>query len=402
MQLYIPSRWVQLSFSALLAALLCSSQSLSTCLAASHESHKHSPHTHSRSTFLYVVTEPLSGSAINQNRYNINAFRLRRDGSIKSIPLKYDSSAPTRGYYSEVNSLTASPDGKFLTAECQNTHEDKYAPYFIQFRIQDDGQIKPVDRFGLVPGGSGLVFHPSGRYAYLSCPDQSNSQTQPGAIAQYRVTGEGGLAYPPVAFVPCGPRPSVLALDSQGRVGAVLDGQVGSVWQYTLTPQGRLQPAAPPAFAVAKSILYPSLTGDGRFLYAASEMSRQRHRIYQMRRTAGGGYALLMPWAVRLPEGIYSMVISNYRHVLYVSSGTKLLTFRISQQGTLQPAHFSLNTVIGVSLAIDEATGYLCILGLHNTLRAYSISADGTLKALGKAPAHAASWRYGGPTVVHH
>jgi len=370
------------------------------CLAGRNLIRKHhSRLDQSRSTFLYGITEPLVANRINENRLNINIFRLRRDGSLVNIPLRYNPAAFATGYAGTVNFLTASPDGHFLFAECENTRDGNYDPRFLQYRIQANGQLKPFDRFALLPGATHLVFHPSGRYAYLSWPDQSNSQARPGAVVQFRVTSKGNLVYPPVASVPCGPMPTALALDGQGRAGGVLDAETGFLWQYTLTPQGRLQPTKPPSVPVAKDVFAPMITEDGQFMYVASQQSRQRYRIYQLRRNASGGFSLLMPWAVRVPQVIYSMAISNRHRALYVSSGTRLLTFHINPQGTLQPSPFSVNTVVGLNMTVDEVTGYLYVMGLQ--LRAYRIRENGALAALGKVPAHT-NFRINDLTIVHH
>ena len=328
----------------------------------------------------------------------ILAFRKRRDGSFITIPLRGNFS----GDGGNVESLTASPDGRFLFAECKRTGDGGgYQPYFLQYQIQTSGQLRLVARVGLIGilGAAHLVFHPSGHYAYLSWPDQSSSQTRPGAVVQLRVTDKGMLVFPPIASVPCGPMPTALALDAQGRVGGVLDAETGFLWQYTLTPQGRLQPTKPPSVPVAKDVFAPMITEDGQFMYVASQQSRQRYRIYQLRRNASGGFSLLMPWAVRVPQVIYSMAISNRHRALYVSSGTRLLTFHISPQGTLQPSPFSLNTMVGLNMAVDEATGYLYVMGLQ--LRAYRIRENGALAALGKVPAHT-NFRINDLTIVHH
>ncbi len=351
-----------------------------------------------RSTFLYGLTSSYSSENPTLREGNeILAFRLRRDGSFVAVPLKGHPS----GDGGNLEALTASPDGRFLFTECRNTDADgNYAPYFLQYRILSSGQLKLQGRYGItdVPGATHLVFHPSGRYAYLSWPDQSSSQTRPGAVVQFRVTDKGDPTFKPIASVPCGPMPTALALDDQGRVGGVLDSGTGFLWQYTLTPQGRLHPTIPPSIPVAKDVLAPMITEDGQFMYMASQQSRQRYRIYQLRRNARGGFSLLMPWAVRVPEVIYSVTISNKHHAVYVSSGTRLLTFHISPQGTLQLSPFSLNTMVGLNMAVDEATGYLYVMGLQ--LRAYRIRENGALAALGKVPAHA-NFRINDLTIVH-
>jgi len=92
------------------------------CLAGRNLIRKHhSRLDQSRSTFLYGITEPLVANRINENRLNINIFRLRRDGSLVNIPLRYNPAAFATGYAGTVNFLTASPDGHFLFAECENT-----------------------------------------------------------------------------------------------------------------------------------------------------------------------------------------------------------------------------------------------------------------------------------------
>lgn len=373
--------------------------------------HSHHPrHNQSRSTstFLYSVydntgeanNETLAQLIANENKPNISIFRLRRDGSLVSVPLRYNPKAFSSGYAGTVNSLTASPDGRFLIAECQNTHEDNYSPIFLQYRIQPDGQIKPYARFsGPTLGGRSLVFHPSGRYAYLSCPDPSPTQSGPGTIAEFHVTSAGDILYPPFATVPCSPKPSALALDSQGRVGAVVDADSGFVWQYTLTPQGRLVPANPPSVPVARAFT-ALMAGNGQSLYVPSQQSRERYRMYQLRRNSGGGFSLLMPWAIRLPGVIWSVVVSNKRRLMYVSSGGKLLLFHISPQGTLQQSHYSLSTKVGLNLAVDEATGYLYVMGLYNFLHTYRIGQDGKLSAVGKHPIHV-NLRLSHLTIVH-
>ncbi len=384
---------------ALLAAIAYSQpQQARSAVRQRHHTGKSSSRLASyRSTFLYGLTPSYSpDNPTIRSENEIVAFRLRRNDSFVAVPLKGNVS----GDSGIVNFLTASPDGHFLVAECENTNDGNYDPLFVQYRIQADGQLKPFDRYGMTnfPGATHLVFHPSGRYAYLSWPDQSNSQTRPGAVVQFRVTSKGYLTYPPVASVPCGPMPTALALDAQGRVGGVLDDETGFLWQYTLTPQGRLQPTRPPSVPVAKDIFPPLITRDGRFMYVESQQSRQRYRIYQLRRNASGGFSLLMPWAVRVPQSIYSMAISNRHRALYVSSGTRLLMFRISPQGTLQPSHFSINTVVGLNMTIDEVTGYLYVMGLQ--LRAYRIRENGALTALGKVPKHT-NIRINDLTVVH-
>jgi len=349
------------------------------------------------------ANESYKAAKFNENKININVFRLRRDGRFVNIPLRYNPTAFATGYAGTVESLTASPDGRFLFAECRNTDADgNYRPYFLQYRILPSGQLKPAGRYGETdtPGATHLVFHPSGRYAYLSWPDQSSSQVQLGAVVQIRVTDKGDLDFKPIASVPCGPMPTALALDGQGRLGAVLDAETGFLWQYALTPQGRLQPTRPPSVAVTKGVLAPLITGDGQSMYIISDGSRQRYRVYQLRRQSGGSFSLIMPWAVRVPGVIFSAAVSNRHRVVYVSSGTRLLTFRISQQGALQPGIFSMQTVVGVNMAVDEVTDCLYVLGLHNTLRAYRIHDNGALTALGKFVAHA-SIRMNGLTIVH-
>ena len=360
----------------------------------------------SRAAFLYGITGPhtlASTSAedlANENRINVEAFRIRRDGSLVNVPLRYNPRAFASGYSGTVQELVASPDGRFLFAECENTHNDRPAPIFLQFRIQTDGQLQPFDRFSLAPGATHLVFHPSGRYAYVSCPDQSNSQTRPGAVVQFRVTHNGILVYPPVASVPCGPMPSRLTLDHQGRVGAVLDAETGFLWQYTLTPQGRLQPAKPPSVPVVTQAFTPQITADGRFLYIASQQSRQRYCVFQLGRGASGGFSLLTPRAVSVPRVIGDVAIASRQRAVYVSSGGRLFTFRIGPRGTLQPSRFSVNTVVDVSMAVDEAGGHLYVLGLHDKLFTYSIRKDGTLILLNKVPARI-GYDFSNPTVVY-
>lgn len=389
----------RLCFQTALLMAIAYSQSQQARSAVRHHAKRSSSRSASsasyRSTFLYGLTSSYSPDNPTIRAGNeIVAFRLRRNGSFVAVPLRGDVS----GASGIVNFLTASPDGHFLVAECQNIRDGNYDPLFVQYRIQADGQLKPFERFALLTGGTHLVFHPSGRYAYLSWPDQSNSQTRPGAVVQFRVTSKGSLVYPPVASVPCGPMPTALALDAQGRVGGVLDAETGFLWQYTLTPQGRLRPTIPPSIPVAKNVSAPMITEDGQFMYVASQQSRQRCRIYQLRRNASGDFSLLMPWAVRVPEVIYSVTISNKHRAVYVSSGTRLLTFHISPQGTLQPSPFSLNMGVGLNMAVDEVTGYLYVMGLQ--LRAYRIRENGTLAALGKAPTHT-SVRMSGLTIVH-
>lgn len=393
----------------LLTTLFCLGQTQFGCLAANHPAQSHHLwHNQSYSTLLYGIYDN-TGEANNktyaqliadENKPNISIFRLRRDGSLVPIPMRYNSKAFSNGYSGRVNSLTASPDGRFLIAECQNTHEDNYAPIFVQYRILPDGQLKPYDRFGLLPGGRNLVFHPSGRYVYLSCPDQSSSQSQPGTIAEFHVTPAGDILYPPFATVSCGPMPTALALDNQGRVGAVVDAETGFLWQYTLTPQGRLVPANPPSISVGRNTDAALMVGSGQSLYIPSQQSRERYRMYQLRRNNGGGFSLLMPWAMRLPGVIWSVVVSSKRRLMYVSSGGKLLLFHISPQGALQQSRYSLSTKVGLNLAIDEATGYLYVLGLYKFFHVYRIGQDGKLKAVGKHPAHV-NLRLNDLTIVH-
>ncbi len=335
------------------------------------------------------------GSLINGNKLNIAVFKLRRDGEFAAVPLRYNPKAFDTGYAGTVNFLTATPDGRFLIAECQNTNDGNYQPYFLQYRVQTDGQLKPYARFSLITGGRNLVFHPSGRFAYLSCPNQSSSQSSPGTIAEFHVTPQGDILYPPFAFVPCSAKPSALALDSRGRTGAVVDADTGFLWQYTLTPQGALLPVNPPSVPVARSFV-PLMAGDGRSLYVLSQQSRERYRIYQLRRS-GGGFSLLMPWAVRLPGVIWGAVISNKYRILYVSTANLLLTFYVGPQGALQPGRFRMSTTVGVKIAIDEQNDCLYVLGLRNSLRAYRIHEGGRLTALGPAAVGAGM----ALTVVH-
>ena len=360
-----------------------------------------SPHSASHhSTFLYGLTSSdVPGNSTFQYRSEILAFRLRRDGRFVAIPLKGNLS----GDLGNLQFITASPNGRFLFAECKNTDADgNYRPFFLQYRILPSGQLKPDGRYGETdtPGATHLVFHPSGRYAYLSWPDQSSSQSQPGQVVQIRVRSKGDPDFTPVASVPCGPMPTALALDSQGKVGGVLDAETGFLWQYTFTSQGRLQPIIPSSTPVVKQIFAPLITGDGQFMYVANEPNHQHYRIYQLHRNAGGGFSLLTPWAVRVPDAIYSVVMSNKHRVVYVSSGPRLMSFRISRKGMLQPGTFSMKTVVGVNMVVDEETDCLYVLGLHNMLRAYRILDNGALTALGKAPAHA-SVRMNDLTIVH-
>lgn len=382
-----------------------------TCLAAGHPAKNHHlrhDQLHKTSTFLYGIydntgeanNETLTQLIADENKPNISIFRLQRDGSLVAIPLHYNPKAFSHGSGGTVNSLTASPDGRFLIAECQGTHDDNYSPIFVQYRIYPNGQINPLESFGLVLGGRSLVFHPSGRYAYLSCPDPSPTQSGPGTIAEFHVTPAGDILYPPFATVPCGPMPTALTLDSQGRVGAVVDAGTGFLWQYTLTPQGMLVPANPPSVPIGRNTDATLMMGSGQSLYIPSQQSRERYRMYQLRRNSGGGFSLLMPWAIRLPGVIWSVVISNKRRLMYVSSGGKLLLFHISPQGTLQQSHYFLSTKIGLNLAIDEETGYLYVMGLHNVIRTYRIGQDGKLTAVGKHPAHV-NLRLNDLTIVH-
>ena len=360
------------------------------CLADNHTARKH--HGRSPSTFLHGVTQPLLASKANENKLNVSVFRLRHDGGFARVQLRDYPIPPTFGYALTVRFLTASPDGRFLFAECDNTADGRYAPLFLQYRILPDGQLKPYDRVAIVPGSTHLVFHPSGRYAYLSCADQSSAQTQPGRVVQVRVTPEGDLLYPPVASIPCGPMPTALTLDRQGRVGAVLDAETGFLWQYTLTAQGRLSPCSPPQVAVAKDFVAPLMTWEGQSAYVSSQGRHQRYRIYQLRRRAGGGFSLLMPWAVRVPDVIYSMTISNRHRAIYVSSGVRLSSFQVGPQGALRPTSFTLKTGVSVNMAVDEESDLLYASGLNNTLRVYRIHGSGLLTALHASPARACSW----------
>ncbi len=142
------------------------------------------------------------------------------------------------------------------------------------------------------------------------------------------------------------------------------------------------------------------MAGNGQSLYVPSQQSRERYRMYQLRRNSGGGFSLLMPWAIRLPGVIWSVVVSNKRRLMYVSSGGKLLLFHISPQGTLQQSHYSLSTKVGLNLAVDEATGYLYVMGLYNFLHTYRIGQDGKLSAVGKHPIHV-NLRLSHLTIVH-
>ena len=308
----------------LFTTLFCLGQPHLICLAAGRSTQsRHLRHnqSHTTSTFLYSVynntgeanNETLAQLIANENKPNISIYRLRRDGSLISVPLRYNSKVFSNGYSGTVNSLTASPDGRFLIAECQGTHDEYYSPIFVQYRIYPDGQITPYDSFGLVSGGRSLVFHPSGRYAYLSCPDPSPTQSGPGTIAEFHVNAAGDILYPPFASVPCGPMPTALTLDSQGKVGAVLDFETGFLWQYTLTPQGRLVPANPPSVPVGRNTSAALMAGDGHSLYVPSQQSRERYRLYQLRRNSGGGFSLLMPWAIRLPGVIWSLDVRQLR-----------------------------------------------------------------------------------------
>lgn len=375
-----------------------------TCSADGNHKHRARPHSIShRSTLLYGVISPYGADAVSENMINISVFRLRRDGHFVNIPPRYNPNAFATGYAGMVEALTASPDGRFLFAECKNTDADgNYRPFFLQYRILPSGQLKPDGRYGVTdtPGATHLVFHPSGRYAYLSWPDPSSSQARPGAVVQIRVTGKGDLDFTPIASVPCGPMPTALALDGRGRVGAVLDAETGFLWQYALTPQGRLQPTRPASTTLVKEFSAPVITGDGQFMYVASEPIRWRCRIYQLHHQTEGGFSRLMPWAVRVPGVIFSMALSNKHRVVYASVGTRLLSFRISRQGTLQPGAFSMTTTVGVDMVVDEATDCLYVLGLHNMLRAYRIHEGGTLTALSKAATHVSDGMRG-LTVVH-
>lgn len=389
-------------FTALLAMFFCLSQLPQACMAASHAAHGHQPISKQpRSTFLYGVTNPLIGSRVNENKLNITVFRLRRNGKFAMIPLRYNPKAFETGYAGTVNGLTASPDGRFLVMECNNTDDGSYRPYFLQYRIRPDGQLTPHERFGLEIGARNIVFAPSGRYAYATLPDLSISQSLPGKVLEFHVSVQGDIVGPPFASVPCGPMPTALTLDSQGKVGAVLDAETGFLWQYTLTPQGKLLPANPPSVAVCKTPLAPLVTAQRQFMYVINDGSLNRHRIYQLHRNSSGGFSLLMPEAVRLSGVIWSVAISNKHHVIYVSSGNRLLTFRISPQGTLQPGPFSLNSTAGLSIVSDELKNCLYILGLHNTLRAYRIGQDGRLTVLNQQPAYT-NLRLNDLTVVHH
>ncbi len=322
-------------------------------------------------------------------------FKLLHNGKFKIIPLRYNPKAFVGG---TVNALTASPDGRFLVMECNNTDDGNYRPYFLQYRVRPDGQLTQYDRFGLGTGARNIVFAPSGRYAYASVPDLSSSQSLPGKILEFHVSAQGDILYPPFASVPCGPMPTTLAIDASERVAGIMDAETGFLWQYTVTTQGHLVPASPPCIAVAKAPFAALITQDGQFLYIVSNGSQNRARIYQLRRRASGGFSLLMPWAVRLPGTIWSTAISNRHHVLYVLSGDRLrlLMFRIGPQGTLKPIS-SLNTVIGVDMAADEEADCLYILSRQGQLRAYRIGEGGALKALGPA---AAGYRMS-LTVVH-
>lgn len=335
-------------------------------------------------TFLYGVTPPLIGSLVNENKLNIAVFKIGDNGQTLVLPLRYNPKAFDTGYAGTIKSLTASPDGRFLFMECSNTDDGNYRPHFLQYRILVNGQLKPYDRFGLVTGARNIVFAPMGHCAYLSLPNLSSSRSQPGRVLEFHVSTQGRIIYPPFASVPCGPMPTALAMDAKGRVAGVMDDETGFLWQYTVTAQGRLKPASPPSVAVTKTPLAPVIAQDGQFIYVIDDGRRDQHRIYQLHHQAGS-FSLLMPWAVSLPGPIWDTAISNKHHVMYVSAGNRLLTFHISSQGTLRLGYFSMNTIVGVTMVVDNETDCLYVLGLHNRLRTYRICEDGTLKAFSNA-----------------
>jgi len=381
---------------AFLTALFCFSQSQQNCMAASHFVRKN--HHRSRQfqpTLLYGVTNPLVGDLANENKLNIAAFKLMQNGKFISIPLHYNPTAFNAGYAGTINSLVASPDGRFLVTECNNTDDGNYRPYFLQYRIQRNGNLEPFDHFGLGIGVRSVVFAPSGHYAYASQPNLLSSRSLPGRILEFHVSSQGRIMYPPFSSVPCGSMPGSLTIDKSGRAAGVIDSETGFLWQYTVTAQGHLIPAVPPFVAVAKSIVMLMVTQDGQSMYGVSNGSK--NRIYQLHRRTGGGFSLLMPWAVGLPGVIWSAAISNKHRLLYVSSANLLLAFRIGSQGTLQPSRFLMKTSVGVKIVVDEENDLLYILGIHNLLRTYRIDGEGRLTALGPA---AAGYRMS-LTVVH-
>lgn len=236
--------------------------------------------------------------------------------------------------------MAMAPNGRTLYATAQGTD------LIIAFSVGQDGSLTPL---ASVPSGGtnprGIAVSPDGRFVYAT--NGLRDPAIPGILATFAVKADGSLS--PVKTIDI------------GRFGSGI----------TISP-------------------------DGRFLYAESQATDQMHAY---RRGADGMLTELPGSPVTSPDDPEGIVITpDARHVYAAATGEnsdgtpgtgpgEVQAFRVQPGGNLGPATLVDAGALPNALAVSPSARFLYASnGDSNSITAYAIGSDGTLRQLPGSP----------------